>query len=128
MKGALAAAGVQPDQIDYVNAHGTGTQNNDLSESIAFTRVFSDAMPPFSSTKAFTGHTLAAAGAIEAVFCVLALKNGILIPNLHFETPMEESGLSPIQKLTSDVKLDHVLTNSFGFGGNCTSLVFSQLS
>jgi 3-oxoacyl-(acyl-carrier-protein) synthase len=79
MKNALNKAKLEPDEISYINAHGTGTKNNDLSESIAIKNVFGKTIPPFSSTKAFTGHTLAAAGAIEAVYSVLAIKN-----SMHF--------------------------------------------
>lgn len=124
MQGALEIAGLSPDRISYVNAHGTGTPNNDLSESVALQRVFPQGVPPFSSTKAYSGHTLAAAGAIEAVFCVLALQQQILLPNLHFEEPIAETGLRPIQHCES-ASLQHVLSNSFGFGGNCTSLILS---
>ncbi|HUH28227.1 beta-ketoacyl-[acyl-carrier-protein] synthase family protein [Gelidibacter sp.] len=125
MQKALEIANLNPDQIDYINAHGTATPNNDLSESIALKRVFGDQMPDFSSTKSFTGHTLAAAGAIEAVFSILALQEQYLFPNLNFNTPMPETGLKPI---TSGIKKEirHVLSNSFGFGGNCSTLIFSK--
>ena len=127
MQGALARAGIKPEQVSYINAHGTGTGNNDLSESVAINNVFGSAPPPFSSTKAFTGHTLAAAGAIEAVYGVLAIRHGIIPPNLHFKTVMPETGLVPQTELRSNTLVKYVLSNSFGFGGNCTSLVFSQL-
>ncbi|MEO1448027.1 MAG: beta-ketoacyl-[acyl-carrier-protein] synthase family protein [Bacteroidota bacterium] len=125
MEGAIRQAGLQASDIDYVNAHGTGTANNDLSESVAFCRVFGQQMPAFSSTKSLTGHTLAAAGAIEAVFSVLALQDQQVWPNLHFKTPIPESGLTPETKVKS-ASIQHILSNSFGFGGNCTSLVFSK--
>jgi 3-oxoacyl-[acyl-carrier-protein] synthase-1 len=89
MAGALAKAGISPEKINYVNAHGTGTGNNDLSESMALRKMFCDRIPPFSSTKGFTGHTLAAAGAIEAVYCVLSLMMQAILPNVNFAIPME---------------------------------------
>lgn len=125
MKEALKNAGMQPNEIDYVNAHGTGTKNNDLSESVALMNVFGAKVPPFSSTKAFTGHTLAAAGAIEAVFSMLCLNNAVVLPNLNFNQPMEETALSPVTKFQS-VAVKAVLSNSFGFGGNNTALIFRQ--
>jgi 3-oxoacyl-(acyl-carrier-protein) synthase len=126
MSKALLKAGLKPDEINYINAHGTGTENNDLSESAALKNIFGNAVPPFSSTKAFTGHTLAAAGAIEAVYCVHALCEGALLPNLNFQTPMTETGLVPEQLYRKGLAVSHVLSNSFGFGGNCTSLIFSK--
>ncbi|MGV8813715.1 MAG: beta-ketoacyl-[acyl-carrier-protein] synthase family protein [Gelidibacter sp.] len=125
MQKALKMAELNPGQIDYINAHGTATPNNDFSESIAIQRVFGENVPHFSSTKSFTGHTLAAAGAVEAVFSVLALQEQTVFPNLNFKTVMPETGLKPV---TSVVKkeLQHVLSNSFGFGGNCSTLIFSK--
>ena len=124
-KKALKLAGLNSEQIDYINAHGTATPNNDLSESIAIQRVFGKHVPDFSSTKAFTGHTLAAAGVVEAVFSILALQEQTIFPNLNFKTMIPETGLKPV---TSVVKkeMDHVLSNSFGFGGNCSTLIFSK--
>ena len=124
MKEALNKAKLSPAQVNYINAHGTGTGNNDAAESAAFIRLFGKKLPPFSSTKAFTGHTLAAAGGIEAVFSVLAIKNGYLYPNLGFTTPIVDYGLKPITKFKDGVEVDCVLSNSFGFGGNCSSIVF----
>lgn len=126
MKAALEKAGVSPEQIGYINAHGTGTPNNDASESIAINRLFAGYVPPFSSTKAATGHTLGAAGGLEAVFSVLSLKHGILYPNLNFSTPMEETGLIPVLQYKEGEQIEHVLSNSFGFGGNNTSLLFQR--
>ena len=125
MEKALRVAGMQPSDIDYVNAHGTATPNNDLSEGRALIRVFDGKVPDFSSTKAFTGHTLAAAGGVEAVYSVLALQNGTIFPNLNYETPMKEFDLDPITEVT-EKPLRHVLSNSFGFGGNCSTLIFSK--
>ncbi|MDT0677335.1 beta-ketoacyl-[acyl-carrier-protein] synthase family protein [Autumnicola musiva] len=125
MKKALEVAGLSPEAISYINAHGTATINNDLSESRALKRIFKDNIPDFSSTKAFTGHTLAAAGALEAVYSLLSLQNNMMFKNANFEHSMEETALVPVQK-TSEKELQHVLSNSFGFGGNCTSLIFSR--
>ncbi len=124
MSKALAKAELAPNEIDYINAHGTATGNNDLSEGRALIRIFKD-VPSFSSTKSFTGHTLAAAGAIESVFSILAIRNNVLFPTLNFETPMEEFDLVPVTKVKNQ-QIQHVLSNSFGFGGNCSSLIFSK--
>lgn len=122
---ALKKAGISASEIDYINAHGTGTRNNDLSESMAMKRIFGDRIPFFSSTKSFTGHTLGAAGAIEAVFSLLAIQNNEIYPNLHFQHKMKETGFTPVTDYkNSEVK--KVLSNSFGFGGNCTSLIFEK--
>ena len=125
MQKAMKMANLQPKNIDYINAHGTATPNNDLSEGRAIIRIFGNKTPDFSSTKPFTGHTLAAAAAIEAVYSILALQNNIVFPNANFETPMEEFDLVPITELKSK-ELNHVLSNSFGFGGNCSTLIFSK--
>ncbi|MCU7551597.1 beta-ketoacyl-[acyl-carrier-protein] synthase family protein [Chitinophagaceae bacterium LB-8] len=125
MINALAKAGITAGNINYVNAHGTGTSNNDLSESMALRNVFGDAMPSFSSTKGFTGHTLAAAGAIEAVYCVQSILSQAPLPNLNFSTPMKETNMTPETSFRS-AKIDYVLSNSFGFGGNCTCLIFGK--
>ena len=125
MEQALKVAGLSPENIDYINAHGTATGNNDLSEGKAIIRVFGNKVPEFSSTKAYTGHTLAAAGAIEAVYSVLALQNNIIYPNLNFKTPMKEFDLIPQTEL-KEKELHTVLSNSLGFGGNCSTLIFSK--
>ena len=126
MTGALQMANISPEDVSYINAHGTGTGNNDASESAAFKRIFGDKMPPFSSTKGFTGHTLAAAGGIEAVLSVLAIRHNCRYPNLNFLNPIPEYGLQPIVKFEENASVDSVLTNSFGFGGNCSSLLFTR--
>ena len=126
MKEALELAGLPPDDIDYINAHGTGTQNNDVSESQAMKRLFGDHVPPVSSTKPFTGHTTSASGSIEAVFCILAIQNGFLPVNLNWSQPMED-GVIPVSQPTQKT-LNHVLCNAFGFGGNDSSLLLSKAS
>ncbi|MFL9844658.1 beta-ketoacyl-[acyl-carrier-protein] synthase family protein [Flavobacterium rhizosphaerae] len=122
---ALKVAGVNPSEVSYINAHGTATPNNDLSEGRALLRVFGQNTPDFSSTKPFTGHTLAAAAAIEAVYSILALQHNVIFPNLNFTTPMEEFNLIP-QTVLKQKQINHVLSNSFGFGGNCSALLFSK--
>ena len=125
MSKALKVAQIKPKQINYINAHGTATPNNDMSEGKAIQRIFENSIPDFSSTKAFTGHTLAAAGAIEAVYSVLALQNNMMFPNLNFKTAIPELEMYPITEITQK-PLDYVLSNSFGFGGNCSTLIFSK--
>lgn len=127
MSGALAKSGLQPSDIDYINLHGTGTQNNDIAEGTAIKRLFAPHYPKMSSTKTFTGHTLGASGGIEAVFSVLALQHGIVFPNLRLETPMKDLPFVPEREVIKNVKMKHVLSNSFGFGGNCSSLIFSKV-
>ena len=126
MKGALEKSGLKPSDIDYINLHGTGTPNNDSAEGTAVKRLFDSHYPPMSSTKSYTGHTLGASGGIEAVFSVLAIKHGIIYPNLRFETQMSELPFQPETKFLKGQNLNHVMSNSFGFGGNCTSLIFSR--
>lgn len=124
MKGALDMANLLPGDIDFINAHGTGTENNDEVESKAILRLF-DKPPPFASTKSNTGHTLGAAGAIEAVYSVLNLAEQEIYPGLNYKYPIASTGLVPVQSYNK-MTLNHVMSNSFGFGGNCTSLIFSK--
>lgn len=126
MMGALKLSALNPGDISYINAHGTGTENNDASEGAALLRVFGDKLPPFSSTKAYTGHTLGAAASIEAVFSILAIQHGLLFPGLGFEKPMESLSISPVKELGEGVSIKNVLSNSFGFGGNNSTLIFSK--
>lgn len=128
MQGALAMSGLQPADVDYINLHGTGTQNNDQAEGTAIQRLFEPHYPKMSSTKSFTGHTLGASGGIEAVFSVLALKHGLVYPNLRLQTPIEAFPFAAETKLLTNQPLKHVLSNSFGFGGNCSSLIFSNIA
>jgi 3-oxoacyl-[acyl-carrier-protein] synthase-1 len=125
MEQALKVAGLSSKDIDYINAHGTATPNNDLSEGRALLRIFGDTVPEFSSTKAFTGHTLAAAGGVEAVYAVMALQHNIIYPNLNFKTAMKEFKLLPETEVKHK-ELKTVLSNSFGFGGNCSTLIISK--
>ncbi|MCQ2166229.1 MAG: beta-ketoacyl-[acyl-carrier-protein] synthase family protein [Bacteroidales bacterium] len=124
MTEALESAGLKASDIDYVNAHGTGTQNNDMSESRALSRVFGDNIPPVSSTKGFTGHTTSASGAIETVICLLAMQNDMIPANLGWEKP--SPGLVQPSMGVENAVLNNVMCNSFGFGGNDSSLVLSR--
>lgn len=123
MTEALAKAQLSPLDIQYVNAHGTGTPNNDQSETVALQRVFGEKMPWVSSTKSMTGHTTSASGSIETVICILAMQHHFVPANLGWKNAME-NGIVPTMGETN-VVLQHVLCNSFGFGGNDTSLVIS---
>ena len=127
MKKALEKSGLHPKDIDYINLHGTGTPNNDIAEGIAVKRLFDPVYPPMSSTKSFTGHSLGASGGIEAVFSVLAIRHGIIYPNLRFETRIQELPFEPEKRFLTGRAVHHVMSNSFGFGGNCTSLIFSEI-
>ncbi len=122
---AMKTAGLNANEIDYINVHGTGTDNNDLTESIALKKLFDGNVPDFSSTKSFTGHCLGAAGAIEAVFSVASILHNEVYSNLRFSEPIPDTGLIPNTRYTNK-SVKHVLSNSFGFGGCDTSLIFSK--
>ncbi len=124
MKGALESAGLSSADIDFINAHGTATENNDLVESTSMLRLFGQ-VPSFCSSKSNTGHTLGAAGAIGAAYSILSLAHGEIYPSLGFEQPITQTGLKPATDYRQ-MHLEHVMSNSFGFGGNCTSLIFSK--
>ncbi len=126
MQGALRIAGLPPEAISYINLHGTGTDNNDSAEGKAVEGIFGATVPPASSTKAFTGHTLGAAGGVEAVFATLAIREGFIPPNLRWEQPMPELSFIPVREGLEGQQVNHVLSNSFGFGGACSSLLFSS--
>ena len=126
MRHALDVAGIEPKDIDYINAHGTGTIMNDLSEGNAISTIFGDSVPPVSSTKAYTGHTLAAAGAIEAVLSLLSIKQQSILPNLGLEKVMEELSFVP-QKEMKKAHINYVLSNSLGFGGANSTLIIKKV-
>jgi 3-oxoacyl-(acyl-carrier-protein) synthase len=125
MKDALSSAKLDPAQIDFINTHGTATENNDKVESLAILRLFGPTPAAFASTKANTGHTLGAAGAIEALYCILNLSEQELYPGLNFKKPITGPGLVPVQSYTK-AALSNIMSNSFGFGGNCSTLIFSK--
>ena len=126
MQKALYLAGLQPGDIDYVNAHGTSTPNNDVSESHALQRLFGSELPPVSSTKGMTGHTTSASGSVEAIICLLALQHQLIPTNYGFSQPMAD-GITPATTTVPPRPLRHVMCNSFGFGGNDSSLIISNL-
>lgn len=126
VNGALTSARLKPENIDYINAHGTGTENNDKVELTGLLKIF-EKLPPYNSTKSYTGHTLGAAGAVEAIFSILSMQNGELYPSLRVEIPITQFNVPPISEFRKDIKINHVLSNSFGFAGNCTSLIFSKV-
>lgn len=127
MKQAVEKANLRSSDIGYINVHGTGTPNNDLSESKAVIRLFGDTLPALSSVKSFIGHTLGASEGIEAVLSVLSVSRGTVYPNLNFKTPITETKLTPVTEFKEGLDIKYVLSNSFGFGGNCSSLVFTAL-
>lgn len=125
MQGALKSAQLMPTEISYINAHGTGTRDNDLMEGKALRQLFNQTPPPVSSTKRCFGHTLGASGAIKAVVCVRALQEQILPPSVGFGATDPEIGIEPIRE-GRKATIRHVLSNSFGFGGNNVALVLSK--
>lgn len=125
MNQAVRMAGLSPSQIDYVNAHGTATENNDRTESAAIRRLFGDRLPCISSTKAFTGHTTSASAGVEAVICILAMRHGFIPANLNWSRPMDD-GIIPVTGILHRPDIAHVLCNSFGFGGNDSALLLSK--
>jgi 3-oxoacyl-(acyl-carrier-protein) synthase len=125
MEEALLMAGMKPTDIDYINAHGTGTPNNDASESAALQTLFADRLPAVSSTKSFTGHTTSASGSIETVICLIAMQRGFIPANLGWSHQMPD-GITPSLG-RSGIVLRHVMCNSFGFGGNESSIILSRL-
>ena len=124
MSGALEMAWLNAEDIQYINAHGTGTQNNDLSEGTAIKKVFGEKIPCVSSTKAFTGHTTSASGSLELVMCLLAMRHNFVPSNLGWNNPMD-NGLTPSVGNVSCM-INNVMCNSFGFGGNDSSLILSK--
>jgi 3-oxoacyl-[acyl-carrier-protein] synthase II len=128
LAGALADAGVRPDEVDYVNAHGTGTVQNDLSESQALLQVFGDATPriPVSSTKGLIGHLLGAAGAVEAVISVLAIHDRFVPPNFNLTERDPECGVDVVEAGGRELPVGLVASNSYGFGGNNCTLVLRR--
>ena len=125
MQGALQKANLQPNEIDFINAHGTATENNDEAESKAILHLFQNP-PAFASTKSNIGHTLGAAGAIEAVYSILNLTEQEVYKSLNYKDAIALTGLKPVIEYKK-MPIKHVLSNSFGFGGNCSSLIFSKV-
>jgi 3-oxoacyl-[acyl-carrier-protein] synthase II len=130
MKLAMKDAKLSPDQIGYINAHGTSTKMNDANESLAIKKVFGDAARKvmISSTKSMTGHMLGAAGGVETAVCALALARGAIPPTINYTTPDPECDLDYVPNTAREVRIEHALTNSFGFGGTNACLVLSRFS
>jgi len=129
MQNALCNAGITPEQVDYINAHGTSTQAGDKAETEAIKATFGDAAKkiPVSSTKSMTGHMLGAAGGVEAIYCVLAIRDQVAPPTINYFTPDPDCDLDYVPNEARQMKIDVALSNSFGFGGTNGTLVFSKL-
>jgi 3-oxoacyl-[acyl-carrier-protein] synthase II len=128
MRMAIADAGMEPDEIDYVNAHGTSTPLNDVSETRAIKRVFGEAayQVPVSSTKSLVGHALGGAGAVEMIACVKTITSGIIHPTINLETPDPDCDLDYVPNVAREADVNAVLKNSFGFGGQNACLVLKK--
>jgi 3-oxoacyl-[acyl-carrier-protein] synthase II len=129
MSAAMKDAGINADQVDYVNAHGTSTQVGDLAECNAIKRCFGEASKKLmvSSTKSMTGHLLGAAGGVEAIFCVLGMRDGIVPPTINLDEPGEGCDLDFVPKTARQARFDIALSNSFGFGGTNGTLAFRRI-
>ena len=130
MRMAIKDAGLKPEDIDYINAHGTSTQLNDLTETIAIKKVFGDHAKriPISATKSMTGHLLGAAGSTEAIFTILALQDGILPPTINYEKPDPECDLDYVPNVARRQHLNTGMSNAFGFGGTNATLIFKKFT
>ncbi len=128
MKEALAGAGLKPEDVGYINAHGTSTKVNDHVETLAIKRVFGEAAysVPISSTKSMMGHLIAAAGSVEAIVCLLAIRDGVMPPTINLENPDPECDLDYIPDTPREGKIDVALSNSFGFGGQNITLILKR--
>lgn len=126
MKEALREAKLNPEDIGYFNAHGTSTKLNDAGECKALHVVFGEETPPTSSTKSMIGHLLGAAGGVEAVICILAMRDGILPPNINYDTPDPECQLNIVANTAIEKKVSAVMSNSLGFGGHNASIILTK--
>ena len=128
MRNALADAELAPDDVQYVNAHGTSTPQGDIAETVAIKEVFgADTNVAVSSSKSMIGHLLGAAGAVEAGFCALSLRDQRIHPTINLDSPDPACDLDYVPHTARDAQLEHVLSNSFGFGGTNGSLIFSRV-
>jgi 3-oxoacyl-[acyl-carrier-protein] synthase II len=127
MKAALRDASMNPEDIGYFNAHGTSTKYNEIGEAKALALVFGqDTMPPVSSTKSMTGHLLGAAGAVEAIACVMSIRDGVLPPNINYDTPDPECIVNIIANEAREAKIKAAMSNSLGFGGHNASVIVAR--
>jgi len=130
MRMALENADLEPESIDYINAHGTSTHLNDKSETAAIKTVFGEAAydTPISSTKSMTGHLMGASGALEGMFCTMALVDDIMPPTINHRNPDPECDLDYVPNKARKKKLNHVMSNSFGFGGHNATIILSKMN
>ena len=127
MSNAINDAEIETSEIDYINAHGTSTPLGDIAETVALKKVFGSAVPQISSTKSMTGHTLGAAGAIESIFCIKAINEGIIPPTINIDNPDPLCDLNFTPLVSSEKKVEVAMNNSFGFGGTNSTLVFKKI-
>jgi 3-oxoacyl-[acyl-carrier-protein] synthase II len=129
MRMALNNSGVNPEDVDYINAHGTSTPFNDIYESLAIKSTFGAHVDKLmvSSTKSMTGHGLGAAGALEAIYCLLAMQNNVVPPTINLHNPSEECTLDYVPNTARDAKVDVAMSNSLGFGGTNATLLFRKI-
>ena len=130
MQAALKSAGVEPAQVDYINAHGTSTPYNDRLETLAIKRLFGEHARTLaiSSTKSMTGHLLGAAGGLEAGITVLAIRDQVIPPTVNYETPDPDCDLDYVPNVKRAAQIDYALSNSFGFGGTNGALLFKRFN
>ena len=129
MRSALRDSGLHPEDIDYINAHGTSTAVGDRTETVAIKQVFSEYAykVAVSSTKSMTGHLLGAAGGLEAAIAAMTIKTNIIPPTINYETPDPDCDLDYVPNQARELKVTNVMSNSFGFGGTNATLIFSRL-
>jgi len=127
MSNAINDAEIETSEIDYINAHGTSTPLGDIAETVALKKVFGTDVPQISSTKSMTGHTLGAAGAIESIFCIKAINEGIIPPTINLDNPDPLCDLNFTPLVSSEKKVEVAMNNSFGFGGTNSTLVFKKI-
>ncbi|MFZ3373427.1 MAG: beta-ketoacyl-[acyl-carrier-protein] synthase II, partial [Desulfitobacteriaceae bacterium] len=130
MRKALADAGISPEDVSYINAHGTGTDANDANETTAIKTVFGEAASkvPISSTKSMTGHLMGAAGAIEAIICTLAIERGVIPPTINYGEPDPECDLDYVPNVAREQEVNVALSNTFGFGGHNATIIIRKFA